>query len=410
MEELNQLFDGLNTTESYFLLFVSVISFLFGFLIAYLLRSGRIRKLNQELKAKQKELEDASATLATVSEQMELKDADFKRLNFELEEFRAKVARLEEEKAGLYNEVLEANAEQEKVKLSIQNYLSTIESLNEQIIGLKSKNSQLAEGVIDDNTDALDFSKIQIDYDAQKNRLEAVEQRLAQLADENKSLKGMVEELKADRETVTIVEKVVEAPTLTATLDEPELTITPSKKVKDKIIPKDQVKDDLTLINGIGPFLEKKLNGIGVFTYEQISNWDDETIEQVTEEIAFFQGRIKRDKWVEQAIDLLKMKIVNPDKLKEKKDHPKNPEDLKIIEGIGPKIEKILKKAEIMNWEDLADTTPKYLENILAEAGDQYKLHDPGTWPTQARLAARGEWNLLKEYQDDLKGGREIKE
>jgi hypothetical protein len=35
-------------------------------------------------------------------------------------------------------------------------------------------------------------------------------------------------------------------------------------------------------------------------------------------------------------------------------------------------------------------------------------MHDPGTWPAQARLAANGEWPLLKEYQDELKGGRPV--
>jgi hypothetical protein len=36
-------------------------------------------------------------------------------------------------------------------------------------------------------------------------------------------------------------------------------------------------------------------------------------------------------------------------------------------------------------------------------------MHDPGTWSAQARLAANGEWELLEEYQEELKGGREVK-
>ena len=43
---------------------------------------------------------------------------------------------------------------------------------------------------------------------------------------------------------------------------------------------------------------------------------------------------------------------------------------------------------------------------ILTDAGDRYRLADPSTWPEQAGMANRKEWNALKEYQDYLQGGR----
>lgn len=64
--------------------------------------------------------------------------------------------------------------------------------------------------------------------------------------------------------------------------------------------------DDLKLISGIGPFIEKKLNGIGIYTYSQISRFTKQDIEDVTEAIKFFPGRIERDDWVKQAEKLLK--------------------------------------------------------------------------------------------------------
>ena len=63
-------------------------------------------------------------------------------------------------------------------------------------------------------------------------------------------------------------------------------------------------KDDLKNIKGIGPFLEQKLNALGIYTYKQISNMTPELEEQVNEAIEFFPGRIKRDNWVKQAKDL----------------------------------------------------------------------------------------------------------
>lgn len=64
-------------------------------------------------------------------------------------------------------------------------------------------------------------------------------------------------------------------------------------------------KDDLKLISGIGPFIEKKLNGIGIYTFEQISKFSPKDIDDVTELIEFFPGRIVRDEWTKQAKDLI---------------------------------------------------------------------------------------------------------
>ena len=65
-------------------------------------------------------------------------------------------------------------------------------------------------------------------------------------------------------------------------------------------------RDDLKLINGIGPFIEKKLNSIGIYNLEQISKLTAKDIEDITESINFFPGRIVRDKWVDQAKELIK--------------------------------------------------------------------------------------------------------
>ena len=80
---------------------------------------------------------------------------------------------------------------------------------------------------------------------------------------------------------------------------------------------------------------------------------------------------------------------------------------MKIIEGIGPKIEKVLKDAGIEDWSMLAGTEPGRLKEILEEAGDRFRMHNPYTWPLQARLAAAGRWEEFKNYQDELKGGSE---
>lgn len=81
--------------------------------------------------------------------------------------------------------------------------------------------------------------------------------------------------------------------------------------------------------------------------------------------------------------------------------------DLKIIEGIGPKIEELLKTSGILSWKTLSETSIDRCKEILMKAGERYQIHDPGTWPRQSRLAYENKWRELKDWQDQLKGGRE---
>ena len=83
-------------------------------------------------------------------------------------------------------------------------------------------------------------------------------------------------------------------------------------------------------------------------------------------------------------------------------------DDLKIIEGIGPKIEKILNAANIKTWQQLAKTPVKELKKILEKAGKPFQLHDPSSWPEQAHLADTQQWDRLKELQDYLDGGKYV--
>ena len=64
--------------------------------------------------------------------------------------------------------------------------------------------------------------------------------------------------------------------------------------------------DDLKKIRGIGPGLEKKLKEGGVKTLHDLAKLNDSDIARLEDEVIRFSGRIKRDKWVEQAKKLIK--------------------------------------------------------------------------------------------------------
>ncbi len=82
-------------------------------------------------------------------------------------------------------------------------------------------------------------------------------------------------------------------------------------------------------------------------------------------------------------------------------------DDLKAVEGIGPKIEELLHAKGIKTWRALAETAVSTIQEILTEAGSRFSLADPTTWPKQAEMAADGKWDELQEYQDFLQAGKE---
>ncbi len=78
---------------------------------------------------------------------------------------------------------------------------------------------------------------------------------------------------------------------------------------------------------------------------------------------------------------------------------------LTVIEGIGPKIATALDAAGISNVAELSQVSVDNLRGILKDHG---LSADPATWPKQAALAAAGDSDVLKAYQDKLEGGREV--
>lgn len=80
-------------------------------------------------------------------------------------------------------------------------------------------------------------------------------------------------------------------------------------------------------------------------------------------------------------------------------------DDLKIVEGIGPKIEQLLNEGGINTWQELADAKVETLQGILDAAGSRYRVHNPSTWAQQAQLCVDGNWTELEALQDRLDGG-----
>ena len=187
---------------------------------------------------------------------------------------------------------------------------------------------------------------------------------------------------------------------------------------------------ELQIVEGVGPKIEGLLKDAGIKNWKDLSEADYDTLKGILAD-AGPRYRIHDPKtWAKQAELALKgnwdeliqyQKALDTgrddkgsantpskvEKLAQKRlGFSRKAEDLQIVEGIGPKIESILKAAGINNRAELGATSVERLKEILTEAGDRYRLADPTTWPRQAKLAAEENWRALREYQEFLDGGK----
>ena len=170
------------------------------------------------------------------------------------------------------------------------------------------------------------------------------------------------------------------------------------------------VKDDLQVIKGIGPFIEEKLNALGITTYRQIANMTAKLEDQVNEAIEFFPGRVKRDQWVAQAKILLGEDAKLDEKaLKEAEELERiaqkaetidfatlgvatfdQKDDLQTIKGIGPFIADKLYALGIYTFEQVGNMTPKIEEEVNKAIEFFPGRVKRDEWAKQARELKRG--------------------
>ncbi|MEM8733163.1 MAG: helix-hairpin-helix domain-containing protein, partial [Planctomycetota bacterium] len=166
------------------------------------------------------------------------------------------------------------------------------------------------------------------------------------------------------------------------------------------------IQDDLTKIEGVGPKIAEFLSASGISSYIQLSQVTPEHLAEVLGGGGF--AAHDPGTWPEQA----RMAAAGEwDALKQWQDQldggrpVEAPDDLTKIEGIGPKVAELFYGAGITTYAALAATTAEEISGFLAEAGGIMATMNPATWPQQAQMAANGQWDELKKWQDELDGG-----
>lgn len=268
-----EFFKDFTQQESLLFLLFLIGAFLIGFLLAWLLWGGQAATWRRAAQKAQGELNSLQAEYQSFQAQYELKEADLLKAQIELDDMRRRQRQFQDERNALAAELSSLRADSAA-------YQSTIDDLNDQIVGLKAKNAHLVRE-IETEMGPVAAPTAPPEWDSALRRIAELEQKV-------QSLVGAQTQAAAPPEADDHAENVRLA----------------REWVMDRV-QLAQAKDDLQQIEGIGPFLEKKLNEVGIVSFEQVAALDDSLIEQLTAAIEFFPGRIQKDDWVGQAAKLL---------------------------------------------------------------------------------------------------------
>jgi predicted flap endonuclease-1-like 5' DNA nuclease len=210
------------------------------------------------------------------------------------------------------------------------------------------------------------------------------------------------EAVRAEAETVR-----VEAESLRS-----ELVVSEDRAVKLAMAA--EPRDDLTVIEGIGPKIADLLDGHDIRTFAVLAGTTVEHLREILNAGGASFRLADPTTWPRQArlaanrdwerLQQLKQQLAGGVR-KPPAPKPIPKDDLTIIEGIGEKIAELLNANGIYTFAQLAAATEEQLRAILREAGPAFRMADPQTWPQQAQLAADRDWVKLQAINQRLTGG-----
>lgn len=281
-----------------------------------------------EYKAKQDGLQVKYDGLLRMQEQNDAKAKEWRDKNLQLQEevtglkaevstasnnaaeigkLNAEIARLKEMESKVFM-LKETNAAQYNELAKLKGASTEMESLND-----KNKDLQAEIDLLKNRLGEINSLKASNDEMTNRmNEMGIYKQKWSALEDEkptwiskHKAQDEEIERLKAELERMKT--EAAAAPARPLTKEQKEAKAANARNVLQSAIGT-KIKraaasdaDDLKLISGVGPFIEKKLNNLGIYTFEQVSQFDGDLVQVVTDAIQFFPGRIQRDNWVDQA-------------------------------------------------------------------------------------------------------------
>lgn len=225
-----------------------------------------------------------------IKHQHDLREADFKRAALELDNLRDRLTVLEQERVAHANAEKLSIARVEQAESNAARFAERFRALEEQASALRARNTQLTVelGRMQEELNA--WKTLYRDFQTLQQKLFTFEQTAVALEAERNQLRQQLDAARAD------IERLQPAP-----LGKKGNT---RKGGPARSSPGPDNPDDLKIIAGINLTTEQQLHGLGVFTYAQISHWDDDAIISAAKKLGISPGKIYQDDWVGQARQL----------------------------------------------------------------------------------------------------------
>lgn len=323
MNFFTDLFTALGTNESLLVLLFLFISFLIGLITGYFIWGTKIAKYKKLLAERDREYNELNGRYTDLREQYDLKVNELDKAEREIEELKRQLRALEQEKGQLHGDLMTARVKIDKM-VDADTHMSLSAKYDESRDDAASLRSQVdalhleaGQGGSSDDLDRLkaELAKCRslreqqdkdlVELAALRKTHESTKNRLGSFETENQNLQDEINRLKQQASAAPLA-AAAPAPKKLTKEESQKQAAEAAEEVKQAMgsrIPTATYdeRDDLKLISGVGPFIEKKLHGLGIYTFEQVSKFDDRLVDRVNVAIEFFPGRILRDNWVGQA-------------------------------------------------------------------------------------------------------------
>lgn len=229
-----------------------------------------------------------------IKHQHDLREADFKRASLELENLRDRLSAIEQERVVFTNAEQSAALRVEQAEANAARFAERFRHIEEQANSLRTRNTQLTVelGRMQEELNA--WKTLYRDFQSMQQKLMAFEQTAAVLEAERNQLRQQLETARAE------IEHLQKNPPTRSSKQTSARKGGPARSTPGPDNP-----DDLKIIIGVTLTIEQQLHGLGVFTYAQISHWDDDAIIGAAKKLGISPGKIYQEDWVGQARQLV---------------------------------------------------------------------------------------------------------
>ena len=225
-----------------------------------------------------------------IKHQHDLREADFKRASLELDNFRERLIILEQERQAHANVQQLSAARVEQAEANAARFAERFRTLEDHANGLRTRNAQLSAELGRLQEELKAWKTLYRDFQTMQQKLFTFEQSAAALESERNLLRQQLEAARLEIDRLQPAAAGKKGST--------------RKGGPARSSPGPDNPDDLKFIVGISLTTEQQLQGMGVFTFAQISHWDDDAIISAAKKLGISPGKIYQDDWVGQARQL----------------------------------------------------------------------------------------------------------